>query len=132
MSLTGKLELISGIGIALFASFNCFHSFEESNRARLVIWDYLFILFIWIVFPLLVVVGSYIHTIKQRFWGFVMLSIGSLFLTLAFLSIIFIIGASWYIPNWIAILSILPSIMAIVTVLFASANFRKKLTAKEV
>ncbi|MCA1615333.1 MAG: hypothetical protein LC800_14770 [Acidobacteria bacterium] len=122
MTSARKLELGGGIATALFAGLNSFMSFSGSNRARLGAWDYLFVFLVWIALPLMVAIGAYLHAVKQKMWGITMLSVGGLFLALAFLYIIFVIAASWYIPTWVAVLAVMPSVMAVITVIAARAR----------
>ncbi len=120
---TKKIELSGGIGTLMFAIVNCFNSFVESNRAKLGVWDYLFVILVWIILPIVIAIGSYVHAVEQKSWGLTMLFIGGVFSTLALVYITFLIGVS----NRIAILSIMPSVMAILTMLYALLIDNKKI-----
>jgi hypothetical protein len=73
-----------------------------------------------VLFPALILTGAFLHAVKQNIAGIVLLGIGS---TLAFcycLLIGFVIIASWYYPTHLALITLAPSAMALVTTFLAA------------
>jgi hypothetical protein len=116
MSAREKFEISSGIATALFGGVNCFIVLGMDSP-RLRTQDYLFVLLIWMILPLMVAIGSFFHVARQKAFGVVLLSIGGIFLAAAFFYIWLMVLGSWYFPLWRAIIEIMPSVMALLTMI---------------
>jgi hypothetical protein len=119
MTLSRKFELTGGVAtgvLGLVAPF-CRHGADTFALFRL--WPGLLLeaLVLFIVPGLLVAIGSYVHSVGLKTWGFVMLSVCGMFLTVMSL-IYFFGGAIFYLfglSGGVIVLS--QSLMAIITVI---------------
>ena len=100
------------LGIVVFADFcRVGEPFQLSS-------DYVFFFFI-LAFPGLIVAAAYVHAVRDKAWGFILLLVGGL-LTNALL-FAFAAGILWALAIFNDILGLLAMILEFVLVLIASA-----------
>jgi len=119
-----KVELIGGIATGLLALFGpssfslavfMFSSFTVKEKVL-----GLLSLFVTYIGPaILIAIGSYIHAVRQRASGFVMILVGGLFLTSIEL-VVFVGGFFYALGSWSMAVTLLPWASAIITVIAAS------------
>jgi hypothetical protein len=114
MRVAEKIEISGGIATAVFGGVNCFLVLGLDG-AGLRLRDYLLALLLWMILPLMVAIGSYFHVVRHKVFGLVLLSIGGIFLAAAIFYILLVFMSSWYFPVWRAIIEIMPSVMALLT-----------------
>ncbi len=96
----------------------------KGNNAQLSLADLALGSLFWLGPPLLVVIGSYVHAIRLKLWGFVLLWIGGVFLALMFLFLLFAGGKFLqilYFGWWKALSALAPGAAAIVTLILSYA-----------
>jgi hypothetical protein len=114
-----KLELVTGLGTALLSILVSVIILKiEREDAQYLERDFamleqikLAILF-FMLSGLIVAIGSYIHAVKRKGWGRVILGAGSLFLTINFLRYLVVLVWS---PGLWSLLFVLLTVFAIVT-----------------
>ncbi len=133
MRILRNLELVFGLGTVLSAAVCWFQAINEGSRVW-TLHDYVFLLLIWAVCPVFVGFGCYVHVIRNKFWGFILLVVGGLFLSLAFFYILFLYAAAWYTPLSAFLVATAPSVLAVVAVMVGAAviHFDGKDTEKTI
>ena len=123
MTALRKVELISGIATGFLALF----SPSSFSLAVFVFSDFTFkeklsgllsLLVTYIGPAILVAIGSYIHAVRQRASGVVMVLVGGLFLTSIEL-VVFVGGFFYALGSWSMAVTLLPWASAIITVIAA-------------
>ena len=119
LSAIEKVELSIGIMIFILGAANCIIAFGtniyyygSSSRPTY----FLFHSLLWIVLPLFVLTGTYIHALKKRRSGFLMAMVGGWLIALFFLAILLASVFSWYYPIWLAVDNLVFSIAGVIMI----------------
>jgi hypothetical protein len=114
------LTLSFGIATGLSAAITCLvFYFTPNHREPITPFDNLLVILLWMILPLLSVVGSYLYVVKHETLGLKMLSASGIFHFFSFLLIGLSIMGSWYYPTWLALVNLSPSVLAMLTMSFA-------------
>jgi hypothetical protein len=122
MRLLRKLEFASGLATLLLGAVVVAVAFDGNSYAAKPSEnseDFLQVALVWILFPAVVALGSYIHGIKRKKWGLYLLGVCGL-IAFGLISILFyVILLSWYYPIGLAFLTLAPPFMAFLTFILA-------------
>jgi hypothetical protein len=112
---SGLITLLAGAVATTIAFSTNYYTVRPSARIK----DFLGVTLLWLGIPLLVAISSYAHAIKQQRWGFSVLTVCGL-ISAGYLALLYVaIGASWYYPMWLALVSASPSLGALTTFFIA-------------
>ncbi|HEU5237454.1 MAG TPA: hypothetical protein VFU37_09955 [Pyrinomonadaceae bacterium] len=122
MTFVRKLEVSGGIAtlvLGLAAPFSR-NSFPDRVGDSWTSAGFLLDLLVLFVIPgLLVAFGSFVHSVRRKKWGLVLLLIGGAFLTL--MMFIHAFGGTFYVWGlWSAVLIVLQALTAILTVILSA------------
>ena len=122
MTFVRKLEVSSGITtlvLGLAAPF-CRNAFPERVGDSWLSPGFLLDVLVLFVIPgLLVAIGSFIHSVRRKNWGLVLLIIGGAFLTI--MMFIHVFGGVFYVWGlWSGVLVVLQALTAILTVILSA------------
>jgi len=112
----GVVAVLSGLSSYIIAfSTNAYASKPYDSLSSFLIYTLWFI-----VTPLLATIGSYLYLVKRKRLGIVLMVISTVLASLELSGLCYVILLSWYYPTWLAIVSLAPIVMTLLTMALAT------------